>query len=91
VYGCVLHEAPDIDADPERRMSGVETHRRLRAGQSYSAVRRAVAIAVIGLIAALAPGCGSGPEGAELTPSDPNQVVLEALASHRWLGWGRCT
>jgi hypothetical protein len=69
-------------------MSGVETHPRLRAGQSYSAVRRAVAIAAIGLIAVLAPGCGSGPEGAELTPSNPNQVVLEALASHPLVGLG---
>jgi hypothetical protein len=81
-------KATDIDADPAR-MSAIETHPRLRAGHSYGAVRRAVALATGGLIAVLAPGCESSSGGAELTPSDPNQIVLEALSSHPLVGLGK--
>jgi hypothetical protein len=81
-------DALDIDADRARRMSAFETRPRLLAGPSHGAVRRATVLAAIGLVAALAPGCGSNTEGAELTPSDPNQVVLEALANHPLVGLG---
>jgi hypothetical protein len=76
-------------------MSVFETRPRLLGDQSPA--RRAAALMAAGLIAALmaasliaapAPSRGSSTESAELTPSDPNQVVLEALATYPLVGLG---